>query len=223
IYRSIGKSWDMKTETVCHVDEKGRGSGTCLVVGHSVDECQKAPKRVVNTVDKGKGESSGTDDDGFIEVKKKKSGGNNEDTKNFKPISVKQKLIYRPKPTGEAGPKTASPANMKKVSIPNYSLKKTIQTNASTSGNGTFSLSNSYEVLNADNSIDEDVDSGDRIVMSSGRCVLLDDEGKPVKRIDYTSDYDIDNEVESVDNDMSRFLASNPSGAGYGTNSLLEQ
>nr|GEX62649.1 hypothetical protein [Tanacetum cinerariifolium] len=201
IYRSIGKSWDMKTETVCHVDEKGRGSGTCLVVGHSVDECQKAPKRVVNTVDKGKGESSGTDDDGFIE----------------------QKLIYRPKPTGEAGPKTASPANMKKVSIPNYSLKKTIQTNASTSGNGTFSLSNSYEVLNADNSIDEDVDSGDRIVMSSGRCVLLDDEGKPVKRIDYTSDYDIDNEVESVDNDMSRFLASNPSGAGYGTNSLLEQ
>ncbi|GJY66040.1 zinc knuckle CX2CX4HX4C containing protein [Tanacetum coccineum] len=57
---------------------------TCLIFGHSGDECPKVPKTVVNRVDKGKGGSSGADDDGFIEVKKKRSGGNNRGTKNFK-------------------------------------------------------------------------------------------------------------------------------------------
>ncbi|GKC81855.1 hypothetical protein Tco_1137572 [Tanacetum coccineum] len=193
-----------------------------------------------------KGGSSGADDDGFIKVKNKKSSGNNGGTKNFRPISMKQMPRYRLKPTREASPKMDPPASMKKVSIPGNSYKKIIQTNASTSGNGTFSLSNSFEVLNANSSIAADVDSGDRIVMSSvkkegqsstplieninlveqrlldWKCVLLDDEDKLVKRIDYTSDHDSDDEVESVDNDMARFLASNPSRALYGTNSLLE-
>ncbi|GKE66710.1 hypothetical protein Tco_1520871 [Tanacetum coccineum] len=57
---------------------------TCLIFGHSLDDCPKAPKRVVNRMDKGKGGSSG-DDEGFIEVKKKKSGGNNGSNKNIKP------------------------------------------------------------------------------------------------------------------------------------------
>ncbi|GJR61498.1 hypothetical protein Tco_1503660 [Tanacetum coccineum] len=48
-------------------------------------------------------------------------------------------------------------------------------------------------------------------------------EGKPVKRIDYMSNHDSEDEVERVDNEMESFLASNPSGVRYGTNSLLEQ
>nr|GEX96315.1 hypothetical protein [Tanacetum cinerariifolium] len=44
---------------------------TCLIFGHLVDDCPKSPKRVVNKVDKGIG-ASGADDEGFIEVKKKK-------------------------------------------------------------------------------------------------------------------------------------------------------
>ncbi|GJT66014.1 hypothetical protein Tco_1017494 [Tanacetum coccineum] len=44
---------------------------------HLLDDCPKAPKRVVNMMDKGNGGSSGVDDDGFVEVKKKKSCGNN--------------------------------------------------------------------------------------------------------------------------------------------------
>ncbi|GJU19667.1 putative ribonuclease H-like domain-containing protein [Tanacetum coccineum] len=48
---------------------------TCLIFGHSLEECPKYLKRVVNRMDKGKGGSSGDDDEGFIEVKKKKSGG----------------------------------------------------------------------------------------------------------------------------------------------------
>nr|GEX62005.1 hypothetical protein [Tanacetum cinerariifolium] len=103
-------------------------------------------------------------------------------------------------------------------------------------------------VMNVPNlEVVEDVDSGERIILSSvhdegqsstplvekinlfeqrlleGKCVLLDDEGKHVKRINCMNDHDSDDEVEFVDNDMARFLASNPSGVGYGTNSLLEQ
>ncbi|GKB35670.1 hypothetical protein Tco_0880612 [Tanacetum coccineum] len=46
---------------------------TCLIFGHSLDDFSKAPKRVVNKMDKGKGGSSGDTDECFIEVKKKKS------------------------------------------------------------------------------------------------------------------------------------------------------
>ncbi|GJT46468.1 RNA-directed DNA polymerase, eukaryota, reverse transcriptase zinc-binding domain protein [Tanacetum coccineum] len=84
-----------------------------------------------------KGGSSEADDDGFIKVKKNKSSGNFEGTKNFKPVSVKPKTIYRPKvnqPTKEASPKTDPSANKKKVSTTCNSSKKTSKTNASTSG-----------------------------------------------------------------------------------------
>nr|GEV72460.1 hypothetical protein [Tanacetum cinerariifolium] len=36
---------------------------TCLIFGNSVDDCPKAPKRLVNRVDKGMGGSSGADDE----------------------------------------------------------------------------------------------------------------------------------------------------------------
>nr|GEX59185.1 hypothetical protein [Tanacetum cinerariifolium] len=154
---------------------------TCLIFGHSLDDCLKASKRVVNMVDKGKGGSSGDNDDGFIEVKKKKSCGNNECTKNFKPNAT-----------------TSDNSSM-----------TTSKTNASTSGNGTFSLSNSSEVLNVDN--------------PEGKCVLVDDDGKPLKKVDYSGDHDSEKEVEPVENEIESFMASKPSGVGYGTNSLLEQ
>nr|GEW80057.1 reverse transcriptase domain-containing protein [Tanacetum cinerariifolium] len=50
---------------------------------------------------------------------------------------------------------------------------------------------------------------------------LVDDEGKPLAKVDSSGDYDSDDEVASVDNEMSNFLASKK--VGYGTNSLLEQ
>ncbi|GKA87784.1 putative reverse transcriptase domain-containing protein, partial [Tanacetum coccineum] len=50
------------------------------------------------------------------------------------------------------------------------------------------------------------------------KVTLVDDEGKPVNKVDYLGDHDSEDDVESVDNDMARLLAS-----GFGTNSLLEQ
>ncbi|GKC35845.1 hypothetical protein Tco_1048229, partial [Tanacetum coccineum] len=47
---------------------------TCMIFCHSLDDCSKAaPKRVENQMDKGKGQIMGDDDEGFIEVKCRKS------------------------------------------------------------------------------------------------------------------------------------------------------
>ncbi|GJX54062.1 putative ribonuclease H-like domain-containing protein [Tanacetum coccineum] len=123
---------------------------TCLIFGHSLDDCSKAPKRVVNKMDKGNGGSSGVDDEGFVEAKKKKSSGNNRGNKNFKPVLVKPKPQYRPK-----AKQSTEGANQKT----NPSVGKK---NVSTSGNDTFSLSNSFEAFIVENSISEEVETGNK-------------------------------------------------------------
>nr|GEV73809.1 hypothetical protein [Tanacetum cinerariifolium] len=151
---------------------------TCLIFGLSLDDCQKAPKQVVNKMDKGKGGSSGADDEGFVEVKKKKSG--------------------------------AEGANQK--TTPSVGKK-----NASTSGNGTFSFSNSFEALNVENSVSEEIEMGNKASTSG-----VQEEG-PLKNVEYSCDQNSEDETESVDNEMTNYLASKPTGVGCDTKSLLEQ
>ncbi|GJX79332.1 hypothetical protein Tco_0327481 [Tanacetum coccineum] len=169
---------------------------TCLIFHHSVDDCQKAPKQVVNMVDKGIGGSSGADDNGFIEVKKKKSGGINGGTKQFKPILVKPKTQYRLKvnqPTEGVSSKTAHLVCKKNVSTSGNSSKTTSKTN-----------------------VKKSVDSGNKASTS-------DDDNNPLKMVDYSGDHDSEDEVVPVYNKMASFQASQSLGVGYGTNSLLEQ
>ncbi|GJV81537.1 hypothetical protein Tco_1517407 [Tanacetum coccineum] len=118
---------------------------TYLIFGHSLNDCPKAPKRVVNKMDKGKGGSSRADEE----------------------------------------------------------------------GNGTFSLSNSFEALNVENLVSEEVETGE--------CVLVDDDGKPLKKVHCSGDQDSKDGIKSVDNKMTSYLASKPPVVGYGTKSLLEQ
>nr|GEU61981.1 hypothetical protein [Tanacetum cinerariifolium] len=175
-------------------------------------------------VDKDKCGSSRADD-GFIKVKKKKSCGNNRGTKNFKSVSVKPKTIYHPKVNQrneEASPKTA-PSVDNKVSTTSNSSKKTGKIYALTSGNGTFSLGSSFKALNVDNTVTEEVESRDKTSMFAGKCVLLNDEGNPLEKIDYIGVHDSDDEFEPIDNEMASFLASKPLGVGCGTNILLEK
>nr|GEW96020.1 hypothetical protein [Tanacetum cinerariifolium] len=54
-----------------------------------------------------------------------------------------------------------------------------------------------------------------------GQVTLVDDEGKPVEKVDYLGDHDSEDDVAFTDNDMTNFLASEK--VGYGDNSLLEQ
>ncbi|GJX85084.1 putative ribonuclease H-like domain-containing protein [Tanacetum coccineum] len=104
--------------------------------------------RVEYKMAKGKGGSSEADDEGFIEVKKKKLCGNNGGNKNFKLVLVKPKTHYRPKA---------------KQSIEGVSRKMTPSVgkkNVSTLGDGTFSLSNSFEALNVENPVIKEVKMG---------------------------------------------------------------
>ncbi|GJU35764.1 hypothetical protein Tco_1184118 [Tanacetum coccineum] len=54
-----------------------------------------------------------------------------------------------------------------------------------------------------------------------GKGTLVDDDGKPLKRVDYPGDHDSDDEVCLVDNDMARSMATEM--VGFGTQSLLKK
>ncbi|GJU30536.1 hypothetical protein Tco_1174125 [Tanacetum coccineum] len=69
-------------------------------------------------------------------------------------------------------------------------------------------------------SIVEKIDKMERLIID-GKLTLLDDKGKPLKKVDSSGDYDSEDEVASVDNEKENFLALNK--FGYGTHSLLEQ
>ncbi|GKG40328.1 hypothetical protein Tco_0467105 [Tanacetum coccineum] len=59
--------------------------------------------------------------------------------------------------------------------------------------------------------------------MLEEKCVLMDDDGKLIEKVDYFDDSNSEDEVKPVDNEMVNFLASKSSGVGYDTKSLLEQ
>ncbi|GJR23246.1 uncharacterized mitochondrial protein-like protein [Tanacetum coccineum] len=125
-----------------------------------------------------KGGSSGVKDEAFVEVKKKKSGGNNRGNKNFKPVLLKPKPQCRPK-----AKQSTEGANQKMTLSVVRKLKR----------------------------------------LPEGECVLVDDDGKPLKKANYSDDQDSEDKIESVDNEMTSYLASKLSRVGYGTKSLLEQ
>ncbi|GJU95887.1 reverse transcriptase domain-containing protein [Tanacetum coccineum] len=64
------------------------------------------------------------------------------------------------------------------------------------------------------------IDKLERLIID-GKLTLVDDEGKPLEKVDYSGDHDSDDEVKPIDNEMENFLVSKR--VGYGTNSLLEQ
>nr|GEV22114.1 retrovirus-related Pol polyprotein from transposon TNT 1-94 [Tanacetum cinerariifolium] len=73
------------------------------------------------------------------------------------------------------------------------------------------SNSNPFEVLN---SVDNVVELGTNAnlkfeeFLTSGQVILMDNVGNPLKKVEFLDDYDSEDEVASVDNDMARSLAS---------------
>nr|GEW74609.1 RNA-directed DNA polymerase, eukaryota [Tanacetum cinerariifolium] len=60
----------------------------------------------------------------------------------------------------------------------------------------------------------EKIDNIERRIID-GKVTLVDDEGKSLEKIDSSGDHDSEDEVESVDNEMSSFLSSKKSGLWY--------
>ncbi|GKF20984.1 hypothetical protein Tco_0069622 [Tanacetum coccineum] len=50
-------------------------------------------------------------------------------------------------------------------------------------------------------------DKTERLIIDE-KVTLVDDEGKPLEKVDSSGDHDSEDEVESVDNEMANFLAS---------------
>ncbi|GJS86923.1 putative ribonuclease H-like domain-containing protein [Tanacetum coccineum] len=156
---------------------------TCLIFGHLLDDCPKSPKRVVNRMDKGKGQTSGDDDEGFIEVGRKKLGGNNGGNKTFKSGLVKQKTLYRPKVKQSA--EGRSPSN---------------KGNGFSDDTDLFSLSNSFEALNVENPFIDEVATGIKAT-----CSGMQDERKSstslVERINVYEKQILEGKLVLVDDD----------------------
>nr|GEX97561.1 hypothetical protein [Tanacetum cinerariifolium] len=58
-------------------------------------------------------------------------------------------------------------------------------------------------------------------LLTSGKVILVDKAGNPLKKVEFLGEYDSEDEVALVDNDMDRSLASGR--VGFSTQSLLEQ
>ncbi|GKA13664.1 retrovirus-related pol polyprotein from transposon TNT 1-94, partial [Tanacetum coccineum] len=130
-------------------------------------------------------------------------------------VPVGQKIGFKPQKEYIHVPKktiAGSSGNKNKGVVPTIEVKN----------------SNLFEVLN---SIDNDVDTEttpiiDKIrefekLLTRGKTTLVDESDNPLKKVEYPDDYDSEDKVASVDNDMARFMDSER--VGFGTQSLLEQ
>ncbi|GJY47281.1 zinc finger, CCHC-type containing protein [Tanacetum coccineum] len=89
--------------------------------------------------------------------------------------------------------------------------------------NGATSSGSSF--MNVDNSSSGTTPIIDKIrkleyLLTSGQAILMDKAGNPLKKVEFPSEYDSEDEVASVDNDMAHFMAYER--VGFGTQSLLE-
>nr|GEW58933.1 hypothetical protein [Tanacetum cinerariifolium] len=66
------------------------------------------------------------------------------------------------------------------------------------------------------------IDKIDKIekLIIEGKVTLVDDDDRPLEKVSFSCDYDSEDEVASVDNDMAKFLAKKD---GYSTQSFLKQ
>nr|GEV39139.1 hypothetical protein [Tanacetum cinerariifolium] len=130
-------------------------------------------------------------------------------------ISFKPYKEYRPVPKK---PTTTSSSNKKK------GVEPTIEGTANLVHNGATSSGSSF--MNVDNSSSSTTLITDKIMkfkdlLTSGQAILMDKVGNPLKKVEFSGEYDSKYEVALVDNDMARSIASER--VGFGTQSLLEQ
>nr|GEV27138.1 hypothetical protein [Tanacetum cinerariifolium] len=57
-------------------------------------------------------------------------------------------------------------------------------------------------------------------LVTSGQAIIVDKDGNPLKMVEFLGEYDSEDDVASIDNDMAPFMAFK---RGFGTQSLLEQ
>nr|GEX04280.1 hypothetical protein [Tanacetum cinerariifolium] len=74
--------------------------------------------------------------------------------------------------------------------------------NANTSG---FLSGNAESSSTSNTPMVENFDKMERLIIE-GKVTLVDDDGKPLKKVDYSDDHDSEDKVASTDDDMEKFL-----------------
>ncbi|GJS94077.1 putative RNA-directed DNA polymerase [Tanacetum coccineum] len=74
---------------------------------------------------------------------------------------------------------------------------------------------------NSTTHIVENFDKMERLIID-GKVTLVDDEGKPLTKVDYSGDHDSEDEVASIDNDIAIFLASKKVGYGQDIPDMIQ-
>ncbi|GJZ99949.1 hypothetical protein Tco_0672500 [Tanacetum coccineum] len=96
--------------------------------------------------------------------------------------------------------KPPRPVPKKHTASSSSKKKKSVEPNIEVSN------SNPFEVLN---SADNDVELGNfEELLTSGQAILVDEVGNPLKKVEFSGDYDSEVEAASVDNDMAHSMAS---------------
>nr|GEV62963.1 hypothetical protein [Tanacetum cinerariifolium] len=90
-----------------------------------------------------------------------------------------------------------------------------VNNGATSSGSSFMNVDNSSSVTTI---IIEKIEKFEDLI-TSGQAILVDKDDNPLKKIEFSSEYDSEDEVASVDNDMTRSMAYE---RGFGTQSLLE-
>nr|GEV33408.1 hypothetical protein [Tanacetum cinerariifolium] len=133
-------------------------------------------------------------------------------------VSVGPKMGFKPQKECRHVPKksTASSSGNKKKGS-NAGTTNLVNNEATSSGSF---------FMNVDNSSTITTPIIDKIgkfkeLLTSGKATLVDEADNPLKKVEFPDDYDSEDEVASVDNDMTHSMASER--VGFGTQSLLKQ
>ncbi|GJR72150.1 proteasome subunit alpha type-5 [Tanacetum coccineum] len=154
------------------------------------------------------------------------------------PNDFKPHKEYRPvpkKPTASpSGNKKKGVAHTNEVSNSNpFNVLNSVDNDVKLGTNGgTTNLVNNEanssgsSFMNFENSSTSNTSIIDKIgkfedLLIDGQAIFVDEAGNPLKKVESLSDYDSEDEVASVDNDITRSLALEK--VGFGTQSLLEQ
>ncbi|GKB06743.1 hypothetical protein Tco_0834976, partial [Tanacetum coccineum] len=128
-----------------------------------------------------------------------------------KGFPVGQKMGFKPKQVYQPVSKKPT-ANISRNKNKNVEPTKEVHSSGSSFWNVNYSSPSTTPVI-------KKIDKIEKLIIN-GKVTLVDDEGKPLEKVDYSGDYDSEDEFASVDNEMASFLAKKD---GYGTQSLLEQ
>ncbi|GJZ14484.1 hypothetical protein Tco_0550161 [Tanacetum coccineum] len=200
---------------------------------HGMEKCVKTkPNRSQKRIREECPKNTGASEKKTLKKPSQTSRGVSVGLKSFKPQKE-----YRPVPKK---PTASSSSNKKKGMVPTiefsnsnpFEVLNSVNNDVELGTNGrTTNLVNNEATpsgssfMNIDNSSTRTTPIIDKIrkfeeLLTSGKATLVDEAGNPLKKVEYPDDYDSEDEVASVDNDMARSMASER--VGFGTQSLLE-